>query len=239
MIELKNVTYEVIENGIKKTILNNVSYIFKNSVTTAITGHNGSGKSTLTKLIIGILKPTKGKIFFNGKDITNLSIDERANLGINYAFQQPVCFKGITIKDLIDMATKETNSVSKACNYLSKVGICAKEYINRDFDETLSGGEQKRIELALALAKKGNCYIFDEPEAGIDLWSFERINSILEKDKTNIVVSHQEKLLKNADEILVLKQGKIECCGKAVDVLKKISNLTCGRIDEGGKNGVR
>jgi len=236
MIELKNISYQVEENGKIKTILKDISYTFKDSAITAITGQNGSGKSTLTKLIVGILKPTKGKIFFNGKDITDLTIDERANLGINYAFQQPVCFKGITIKDLVDIATKENNSVSKACGYLSKVGICAKEYINREFDNTLSGGEQKRIELALALAKKGDCYIFDEPEAGIDLWSFEKLNSILNKEKMNIIVSHQEKLLKNADEILVLKQGEIELFGKTKDVLCKISNNACAKIENGGSD---
>lgn len=236
MIELKNVSYHVKENGRNKIIINNLSYSFKNNAITAITGHNGSGKSTLTKLIIGVLQPTKGKIFFNGKDITNLSIYERANMGINYAFQQPVTFKGITIKDLIDIATKEKNSVSKACEYLSKVGLCAKEYVNRNFDATLSGGEQKRIELAIALAKSGSCFIFDEPEAGIDLWSFEKLNNLFEKTSTNIIVSHQEKVLKNADEILVLKQGEIEYSGKTKDILPKISKKICSRINDGGKN---
>ena len=236
MIELKNVTYQIKENGRTKTIINNLSYSFKKGTITAITGHNGSGKSTLTKLIIGILQPTKGKIFFNGQDITTLNINERANLGINYAFQQPVTFKGITIKDLIDIATQEKNSISKACEYLSKVGLCAKEYVNRNFDATLSGGEQKRIELAIALAKKGSCFIFDEPEAGIDLWSFERLNNLFEKHNTNIIVSHQEKVLKNADEILVLKQGEIEFCGKTKDILPNISKNICGRINNGGKD---
>ena len=236
MIELKNISYIIEENGKTKTIIDNISCVFKQGIITAITGHNGSGKSTITKLIIGILQPTSGQIFFNGKDITNLSITERANMGLNYAFQQPVTFKGVTIKDLIDIATKEKNSISKACEYLSRVGICAKEYISRDFDATLSGGEQKRIELALALAKKGECFIFDEPEAGIDLWSFEKLNNLFEQGKTNVIVSHQEKVLKNADEILILNQGKIEFFGKAKQAMQKINNLQCERISGGGKN---
>ena len=164
-------------------------------------------------------------------------LPQSAKDSLNYAFQQPVTFSGITIKELIDIATKDKNSISKACEYLSRVGICAKEYINREFDKTLSGGEQKRIEIALALAKKGDCFIFDEPEAGIDLWSFERLNSLFDKNKCNIVVSHQEKLLKNADKILVLKNGEIEHFEKSKDVLKKINKITCGKI--GGKNEVR
>ena len=155
MLEVKNITY-IVENGKgKKTILDDFSYTFKDNCITTITGHNGSGKSTLTKIIMGIVKPTSGQIILNGKDITNLTIDERANLGLNYAFQQPIVFKGLTIKDMIDLATKNKNSVPQACEYLSKVGICAKDYINREFDKTLSGGEQKRVEIALALAKSG------------------------------------------------------------------------------------
>lgn len=237
MLELKNITYKVLDKGVEKIILNDISCVFEDKTFTAITGHNGSGKSTLTKIIMGLIKPTSGKIVYNGKDITNLSIDKRANLGINYAFQQPIVFSGITIKDLIDIVTNDKNSVSKACEYLSRVGICAKEYINREFDKTLSGGEQKRIELALALAKKGDCLIFDEPEAGIDLWSFERLNNLFDKSKCNIVVSHQERLLNSADKILVLKNGKIEHFGKAKEVMKTIGNTTCGKI--GGKDEVR
>ncbi len=234
MIELKNITFKVNESGQEKVILDNVSCTFEDNCLMAITGHNGSGKSTLTKLVIGIIKPSSGQILFNGKDITNLSIDERARMGINYAFQQPVLFRGLTVKDLIDIATGEHNSVAKACEYLSKVGLCAKEYINRDFDKTLSGGEQKRIELALALAKKGDCLIFDEPEAGIDLWSFEKLNSLFEKNKTYIVVSHQEKLLNSADKILVMNGGKVERYGNAKEILKTLNSFACGRI-KGGK----
>ena len=237
MLELKNISYIIKEKGVEKVILNNISCTFEDKTLTAITGHNGSGKSTLTKIIMGLIKPTRGKVVFNGKDITNLSIDKRANLGLNYAFQQPVVFSGITIKELIDIATKDKNSVSKTCEYLSRVGICAKEYISREFNKTLSGGEQKRIELALALAKKGDCFIFDEPEAGIDLWGFERLNNLFDKTKCNIVVSHQERLLKIADKILVLKNGEIEHFGNAKQVLKNINKTTCAKI--GGKNEVR
>lgn len=238
MIELVNVSYIVKENGKDKILIDNISYKFKVNSITAITGQNGSGKSTLTKLIMGILNPTSGKILFNGKDITNKSIDERARLGINYAFQQPVLFKGITVKELIDMASQEKNSISKACQYLSKVGICAKEYLDRQFDNTLSGGEQKRIELALSLAKKGNLFIFDEPEAGIDIWSFDKLNQMFDKNKTYIIVSHQEKLLKNVDNILILEQGRIKNSGKAKELLKHINNGVCNKIS-GGNNEVR
>ena len=237
MIELKNITYKVTENGQEKIILDDVSCEFKDSCVTAITGHNGSGKSTLTKIIMGLIKPTDGQVIFNGKNITNKTIDERAKLGLNYAFQQPVEFRGVTIKELIDIATKQQNSVPKACEYLSKVGICAKEYIDRDFDKTLSGGEKKRVELALALAKKGTCYIFDEPEAGIDLWSFEKLSELFEKEKAYIVVTHQERLLKKADYILYLKNGKVEEYGKTKQVLNKINMGACARI--GGKNETR
>jgi len=234
MLELKNVSYKVNKDGEEVYILKNISCVFDTDSTIAITGHNGSGKSTLTKIIMGIISPTSGKILFNGKDITNKSIEERAKLGLNYAFQQPVLFSGITVKDLIDIATGESNSVPKACEYLSRVGLCAKEYISRNFDKTLSGGEQKRIELALALAKKGECLIFDEPEAGIDLWSFEKLNSLFDNSKCNIVVSHQEKLLRQADKILVLQNGEILYFGNSKEVLKKIGNTACVKI-KGGK----
>lgn len=226
MIELKNISYII--DG--KKILDDVSYCFLDNTVTAITGHNGSGKSTLTKIIMGILTPTSGTIIYNGKDITNLSISERANLGLNYAFQQPIAFKGITIKDLIDIATKQNNSVAQACEYLSRVGICAKDYVNRDFDKTLSGGEQKRVELALGLCKVGDTLIFDEPEAGIDLWSFEQLSNIFNDKKCYIVVSHQEKLLNLADNIVVLNNGKIDCDGASKKVLKKL-NLKCKRLE--------
>ena len=233
MLEIKNVTYTVKEGEQERNILDNISCVFEDNCLVAVTGHNGSGKSTLTKVVMGILKPTSGRIIFNGKDITNLSIDKRANLGLNYAFQQPVLFRGLTVKDLIDIATNKQNTIPEACEYLSKVGLCAKEYINREFDKTLSGGEQKRIELALTIAKKGECLIFDEPEAGIDLWSFDRLNNLFTKEKTYIVVSHQEKLLKVADKILVMKNGKIETFDVSKKVLKTLNPTGCKKISGG------
>lgn len=232
MLELKNICY-VVENGNKtKTILNNVSYTFLDNCVTAITGHNGSGKSTLTKIIMGIVKPTSGSVILDGKDITNLTIDQRAKLGLNYAFQQPVVFKGITIKDMIDLATDKNNTVPQACEYLSKVGICAKDYINRDFDKTLSGGEQKRVEIALALAKPGKTVIFDEPEAGIDLWSFDKLSNVFETDKSYIVVSHQTRLLERADQIVLMSHGEIAASGESKKMLKQMGKLACAKIEE-------
>ena len=228
MIELKNVSYEIQNGTTKKQILKNVSCCFDNGIT-AITGHNGSGKSTLTKIIMGIVKPTSGNVIVDGVDVTGKTIDERAKMGLNYAFQQPVVFHGITVKDMIDIATGIKNSVPKACEYLSKVGLCAKEYLTRDFDKTLSGGEQKRIELALAVAKEGKYLIFDEPEAGIDLWSFEKLTKIFSKDKSYIVVSHQEKFLKSADKILILQNGEILAYDNAKKVLKNLPK-SCYRI---------
>ena len=232
MIELNNITYIVEDKGNKKVILDNISIKFEDNFITAITGQNGSGKSTLTKIIIGIIRPISGQILYNGTDITNYSIDERVKLGINYAFQQPITFKGLTIKELIDIATKQENSIPKACEYLSRVGICAKDYINRDFDKTLSGGEQKRIELALALAQNGNTVIFDEPEAGIDIWSFDRLNKIFEKNKSYIVVSHQTKFLSSADKIVVMQNGKIVQYDDAKTVLKNLKHTTCKKVEE-------
>ena len=179
-----------------------------------------------------MLNIKSNQILYNGKDVTNYLIDERVKLGINYAFQQPITFKGLTIKELIDIATKQENSIPKACEYLSRVGICAKDYINRDFDKTLSGGEQKRIELALALAQNGNTVIFDEPEAGIDIWSFDRLNKIFEKNKSYIVVSHQTKFLSSADKIVVMQNGKIVQYDDAKIVLKNLKHTTCKKVEE-------
>lgn len=232
MIELNNITYIVEDKGIKKTILDNISIKFEDNCITAITGQNGSGKSTLTKIIIGIIKPTSGQILYNGVDITNYTIDERVKLGINYAFQQPITFKGMTVKELIDIASNQNNSIPKACEYLSRVGICAKDYIERDFDKTLSGGEQKRIELAIALAQNGNTVIFDEPEAGIDIWSFERLSKIFEKNKSYIVVSHQTKFLSSADKIVVMENGRVTQYGPAKDILKNLKRITCKKVEE-------
>ena len=197
-----------------------------------IFGPNGSGKSTLAKIIAGILTPTEGKIFLDGEDITGLSVTERARRGISYAFQQPVRFKGITVKDLISLAAGRKITVSEACTYLSEVGLCARDYIDREVNASLSGGELKRIEIATVLARGTALSVFDEPEAGIDLWSFQNLISVFEKmhARTNgsiLIISHQERILNIADKIVVIANGKVEREGSREEILP---NLLAGRI---------
>ena len=215
MLELKNVSY-FRDN---KQILDNISLKIDNSKLVAITGPNGSGKSTLAKIIMGILKPDSGSIFFDGKDITAMGITDRAKLGIGFAFQQPVKFKGLTVRDLIELSSGNTINVSEACNYLSDVGLCAKDYLNREVSNSLSGGELKRIEIAMLAAKKSKLTVFDEPEAGIDLWSFNSLISVFEKMHSEIIISHQEKILNIADEIILLVDGKVQAVGQKEEVL--------------------
>ena len=228
MLELKNVSY-FRDN---KQILDNISLKIDNSKLVAITGPNGSGKSTLAKIIMGILKPDSGSIFFDGKDITNIGITDRAKLGIGFAFQQPVKFKGLTVRDLIELSSGNTINVSEACNYLSDVGLCAKDYLNREVSNSLSGGELKRIEIAMLAAKKSKLAIFDEPEAGIDLWSFNSLISVFEKmhseisDSSIVIISHQEKILNIADEIILLVDGKVQAVGQKEEVLPLLLNNT-------------
>ena len=232
MIELKNINYLVKNRDDEKEILKNISLSFYSGKITVITGANGSGKSTLAKLIMGLNTPTSGNIFYNGADITELDITQRANMGITLAFQQPIKFKGITVKDLLEIAMGEQANISKACEYLSKVGLCAKEYINRELDSTLSGGELKRIELAISLAKGGNVFIFDEPEAGIDLWSFEDLIKVFEslKGKTVIIVSHQQKILEFADYILLLNSSGDYVLDTKKKVLPMLASKHCRRL---------
>lgn len=243
MLELKNISFKVDDEGREKTIVDNVSLNIDNGKFVVITGPNGSGKSTLAKLIMGIEKPTSGQILFNGVDITDKSISERANLGISFAFQQPVRFKGIYVLDLIRMAAKKDLTVSQACEYLSAVGLCAKEYINREISSSLSGGELKRIEIASVLARSTPLSVFDEPEAGIDLWSFQNLIGVFEKMQKNIkgtilIISHQERILGIADEIILLADGKVEKHGKKEDILPEILKNTdknlCSKFHEGG-----
>lgn len=221
MLELKNVSY-LRDN---KQILDNISLKIDNSKLVAITGPNGSGKSTLAKIIMGILKPDSGSIFFDGKDITAMGITDRAKLGIGFAFQQPVKFKGLTVRDLIELSSGNTINVSEACNYLSDVGLCAKDYLNREVSNSLSGGELKRIEIAMLAAKKSKLTVFDEPEAGIDLWSFNSLISVFEKmhseisNSSIVIISHQEKILNIADEIILLVDGKVQAVGQKEEVL--------------------
>lgn len=228
MLELKNVSY-FRDN---KQILDNISLKIDNSKLVAITGPNGSGKSTLAKIIMGILKPDSGNIFFDGKDITNIGITDRAKLGIGFAFQQPVKFKGLTVRDLIELSSGNTINVSEACNYLSDVGLCAKDYLNREVSNSLSGGELKRIEIAMLAAKKSKLTVFDEPEAGIDLWSFNSLISVFEKmhseisDSSIVIISHQEKILNIADEIILLVDGKVQAVGQKEEVLPLLLNNT-------------
>lgn len=234
MIKLENINYKVSdkETGKDKYILKNLNIEFPKNKVTVITGHNGSGKSTLVKLIMGIIAPTSGKILANNKDITSLSVSERANMGLTIAFQQPVRFKGLTVGDLISLASKKQKNLSDACEYLAKVGLCAKDYVSRELDDRLSGGELKRIELAIALAKDGDVLLFDEPEAGIDLWSFDGLVNIFKelKNKTVIIVSHQKKVIDNADYILLLNSSQNAVLGTREEMENKISSPQCNRL---------
>lgn len=234
MIKLENISYKVSdkETGKEKYILKNLNLEFPKNKVTVITGHNGSGKSTLIKLIMGIISPTSGKIYANGKDITSLSTSERANEGLTIAFQQPVRFKGLTVQDLLNLAIKKQGKLSDACEYLAKVGLCAKDYIDRELDDRLSGGELKRIELAIALAKGGDILLFDEPEAGIDLWSFDGLVNIFKelKNKTVIIVSHQKKLLDNADYILLLNTSHNAILGEKKEMLEILNKPQCNKL---------
>ena len=219
MLTLKNISYEAEDNE----ILKGVDLEFGDEFT-VITGPNGSGKSTLTKIIAGIIKPTEGRILWDGEDITDLSITERAKLGISYAFQQPVQFKGLRVRDLMMLAAGKDAKFNDICDILSEVGLRARDYIDRDLDGSLSGGEMKRIEIAMVLARKTRFSIFDEPEAGIDLWSFQNLTYVFEKMRKLInggilIISHQERILNIADKILYLKDGETVCFDKRDKVL--------------------
>ena len=229
MLELQNISYQVDEEGKDKEIIKDISLKIDGRFT-AITGPNGGGKSTLAKIIAGIVTPTSGKILLDGEDITELSITDRARKGISFAFQQPVRFKGITVKDLITLAAGEPINAGKACEYLSEVGLCAREYINREVNASLSGGELKRIEIAMILARGTSVSIFDEPEAGIDLWSFSMLIQKFEemhkeKKQSLIVISHQEKIIDMADRIMIIDDGEIKKIGKREDVLPYLNGV--------------
>ncbi len=239
MLELKDICFSVRENGKTKHILKNINLKIEDDKFFVITGPNGSGKSTLAKIIMGINKPTSGKIIFNGQDITSLSITERAKLKISFAFQQPVRFKGITVKKMISLASGKEISVGDACKYLSDVGLCARDYIDREIDASLSGGELKRIEIATIVARESELAIFDEPEAGIDLWSFNSLiktfKNLKEKYKCGfLIISHQERILDIADEIIVLSAGEVKTVGKKQDVISNLSEIysSCSRLEE-------
>lgn len=210
-------------------ILKNINLTIDDSKFVVITGPNGGGKSTLAKVITGIRKPTSGKIYFNDIDITDMSITERAKLGISFAFQQPVRFKGITVKDLINIAANRDVTSEEVYEYLNEVGLNGDEYMNREVNSSLSGGEMKRIEIAMIMAKETNLYVFDEPEAGIDIWSFNNLISVFQKmreknNKSMLVISHQERIMNIADEIVVIEDGKIKSHDKAEDLLPCLLN---------------
>ena len=231
MLELRDVYYSVEENGVKKDIINGINLTIDEKKFVAITGPNGGGKSTLARLIVGIAKPTSGEIWYNGKNITDMDITKRAKEGISFAFQQPVRFKGIKVIDLIRLAAGEKLSTSGACEYLSAVGLCARGYINRDVDASLSGGELKRIEIATIIARATSLSIFDEPEAGIDLWSFNNLIKVFEKmhnekDNTIIIISHQERILNIADEIIVISDGQVTKRGSKDEILPEVLSGT-------------
>ena len=227
MLELKNISFEVPEDGVDKEIIKDISFKIPDGKFTVITGPNGGGKSTLAKLIAGIQKPTSGQILWDGQDVTEMSITDRAKLGISYAFQQPVRFKGVTVLDLIRLAKGESISISGACEYLSQVGLCAKDYINREVNASLSGGELKRIEIATVIARGTKLSVFDEPEAGIDLWIFQNLIQVFEKMHQEIhgsilIISHQERILNIADEILVIADGEVTNHGTKEEILPKL-----------------
>ena len=226
MLELEHVCFTAEDGGEKKEIVKDVSLKLGERFI-AFTGPNGGGKSTLAKLIMGILKPTSGRILLDGKDITDLSVTDRARAGIAFAFQSPVKFKGITVSDLVNIASGRELSVSEICEYLSEVGLCAREYIDREVNGSLSGGELKRIEIAVTLARRAKFTVFDEPEAGIDLWSFNSLITVFERlsKKTSgsiLIISHQEKILDIADRIVIVSDGRIAADGRKSDVLPQI-----------------
>lgn len=236
MLELQHISFGVEQDGENKEILRDINLTI-NERFVAITGPNGGGKSTLAKVIAGILVPTQGRIILDGEDITGLGITERARKGISFAFQQPVRFKGLTVKDLITLASGKSIGVPEACDYLSEVGLCAKDYIDREVDASLSGGELKRIEIATMLARGTKMSIFDEPEAGIDLWSFQNLISVFEKMHETIhgsilIISHQERILETADKIVVLVDGEVRTIGTKDEIMPVLmeASRVCSRL---------
>ena len=228
MLKLEHIAFRVEEEDSGKEIIRDVSLTIPDNKLVVLTGPNGGGKSTLAKLIAGIEKPTSGKIYFQGEDITEKSVTERAKLGIGFAFQQPVRFKGIRVFDLLRIASGKSLSVAAACPYLSAVGLCARDYIDREVNASLSGGELKRIEIATVLARGTKLSVFDEPEAGIDLWSFQNLIEVFEhmrasiQDSSILIISHQERILSIADEIVVLRDGAVDRQGPREEILPSL-----------------
>lgn len=242
MLELQHISYDVEQDGDNKGILRDINLTIDERFV-AITGPNGGGKSTMAKIIAGIYKPTAGRILLDGEDITDLDITQRAQRGISFAFQQPVRFKGLTVKDLITLASGKNIGVPEACNYLSEVGLCAKDYIDREVDGSLSGGELKRIEIAMIMARGTKLSVFDEPEAGIDLWSFAKLTETFraihqKREATLIVISHQERIIDLADEIVMIRDGKIAKHGPKDEIFPQIlanTSAGCSYMSEGAR----
>lgn len=235
MLELRHISYTVREGDNELGILNDISMVIDDHKLVVFTGPNGGGKTTLAKIIMGLVTPTEGQILWNGQDITALSITQRARLGISYGFQQPPRFKGLTVRDLLTLASGGDGKLSKdqCCQYLTKVGLCANDYLDREVDVSLSGGEVKRIEIASILARNSQLMIFDEPEAGIDLWSFARLTETFEQihaagTATMIIISHQERIISLADEVIVVGDGAIRDRGSATEILPQILADTLG-----------
>ena len=243
MLELRNISVTVpAENG-DADILKNISLTLEDKKFVVVTGPNGGGKTTLAKVIMGLLTPSAGQIFYNGQDITALSIAQRAKLGISYGFQQPPRFKGMKVSDLLRIAAGRFLTHEEACSYLTKVGLCARDYLDRDVDTSLSGGEVKRIEIATVLAKNADLMIYDEPEAGIDLWSFARLTETFQElhdqqQKTILIISHQERIIRLADEIILVANGQVQERGPMEKIYPMILNDTvagCNRLEVEGK----
>lgn len=234
MLKVNNLSFSVTEKGEKRNILSDISFEVAPGEMLVITGPNGGGKSTLAKVLMGIEKADSGRVILDGEDISNYEIDERAKAGIGFAFQQPPRFKGMTVDKLISLAAGEEKSETECCALLSRVGLCANEYVKREVDNTLSGGEMKRLEIATVLTKGHKLCIFDEPEAGIDLWSFSMLIQQFEEIKKQqnqsiIIISHQERIMQMADRVMVIEDGRIAGVGKRDDILPLLMSggLSC------------